>query len=204
MITLYGTPNSRSTRAAWALEEARADYEFIKIDLRNGEGRTPEYLSVNPGGKVPALVEDGFVLTESAAIVTYIGDRYPDSQLTPPTGTQERGLYGQWCFFAMTELEQPLWTMAKHQFALPEDWRVPAVIDTAKKEFAVALKIFETGLGEKPFILGDIFSGADILLALTLGWASKAGVLPLDCSARYYMERCLARPALAQARTREI
>jgi glutathione S-transferase len=99
MITLYGTPNSRSTRVAWALEEAKVDYEFIKIDLRNGEGRTPDYLSINPGGKVPALAEDGFVLTESAAIVTYIGDRYPESQLTPPAATQERGLYEQWCFF---------------------------------------------------------------------------------------------------------
>jgi glutathione S-transferase len=108
-------------------------------------------------------------------------------------------------FFSMTELEQPLWTMAKHQFALPEEWRVPSIIDTAQKEFLVALKIFELALGdETTYILGDTFSGADILLALTLGWANKAGVLPLDSSVRSYMERCIARPALARAREREI
>lgn len=203
MLTLYGCPNTRSTRAAWALEEVGAEYKYIKIDLFKGEGRSSAYLQINPAGKVPALAEDGFVLTESAAIVTYIGDRYPESGLTPNVGSQARGHYDQWCFFAMAELEQPLWTMAKHQFALPEVWRVPEVINTAREEFKIAAKILETGLGDKPFILGESFTGADILLALTLAWARKAEVLPDSAILSAYLDRCLARPALARARNRE-
>lgn len=203
MMTLYGCPNTRSTRAAWALEEAGAAYEYVKIDLYKGGGRSPEYLRVNPAGKVPALVEDGFVLTESAAIVTYVGDRFPESKLTPPAGSRERGHYDQWCYFAMAELDGALWTMAKHRFALPADWRVPAVIDTAAKEFGVAFKLLEAGLGGQPFILGENFTGADILIALCLSWAGKAEVLPESVAVHDYMERCLSRPALARARERE-
>ena len=203
MITLYGCPNTRSTRAAWALEEAGAAYDHVKVDLFKGEGHSPSFLRVNPGGKVPALADDGFVLTESAAIVTYVGDLFPNSGLTPPPGTRERALYTQWCFFAIGELEQPLWTMAKHRFVLPEDWRVPAVIDTARKEFAVALRVLQSGLGNKPFILGETFTAADILIATTLAWAKRVEQLP-ECEPwTAYQERTLARPALARAKDRE-
>ena len=203
MLTLYGCPKTRSVRAAWALEEAGAAYDYRKIDLGQGEGRQPPYLRVNPGGKVPALVEGEFVLTESAAICTYIGDKFPESRLTPAPGTQERGRYDQWCYFAMAELEQPLWTMAKHRFALPAEWRVPAVIDTAIKEFGVALALLKTGLGDKPFILGETFTCADILIAQTLQWAKVANVLPESSRLSAYLERMLSRPALARARVRE-
>ncbi len=203
MLTLYGCPNTRSIRAAWVLEEAGAEYAYEKIDLFRGEGRQPSFLRVNPGGKVPALADGEFVLTESAAICTYVGDRFPTSRLVPPAGTQARGRYDQWCYFVMSELEQPLWTMAKHRFVLPEAWRVPAVIDTAKKEFAVAVAILETGLGEGPFMFGETFTAADILVAHTLAWADKAQVPPESERLLAYKERALARPALARARQRE-
>jgi len=203
MITLYGYPNTRSTRAAWALEEADADYDYVKIDLLKGEGRSPQYLKINPSGKVPALRDGDLLLTESAAIVTYIGELYPETLLCPKPGTPERALYFQWCFFATTELEQPLWTIAKHTFALPESWRVPQVIETARKEFAMALLVLETGLADKPYILGENFTAADILLSLTLSWAKKAEVLLPSDGIAAYMERTLTRPALARARARE-
>lgn len=203
MIVLYGYPQSRSLRAVWALEEAQAEYEYRKVDLLKGEGRTPSYLGVNPGGKVPALAEDGFVLTESAAIVTYIGERFGHSRLTPQAGTRDRAHYDQWCFFVIGELEQPLWTMAKHRFALPKDWRMPAIIETAGKEFEKALKILESGLGDKPYILGEEFSGADILVSHTLAWGVKAGHPPAAQTLLSYLERTRARPALARAIERE-
>jgi glutathione S-transferase len=93
--------------------------------------------------------------------------------------------------------------MAKHRFALPQEWRVPAVIETAAKEFAAALKVLESGLGAKPFIVGESFSAADILLGHTLGWARKYE-MPMDSPAILaYLDRTLARPALARARLRE-
>ena len=203
MITLYGFSQSRSTRAAWALEEAGADYDYVAVDLKKGEGRQPAFLAVNPGGKVPALVDEGLTLTESAAIVTYIGDRCPESGLTPPPRTAERAEYDQWCSFVISELEQPLWTLGKHRFVLPEDWRVPAIEPTAKKEFAVAVGVFETGLGDRRYLLGDAFTAADIMAAYTLSWGRNWQVLPENSRLQAYLERTLSRPALERARRRE-
>jgi glutathione S-transferase len=203
MLTVFGFPNSRSARAVWALEEAGADYEYVKVDLFKGEGRRPPYIDLNPGGKVPALRDGDFVLTESGAICTYIGDKFPESGLAPPVNTQERTRYHQWCFFVIGELEQPLWTMAKHRFALPEKRRVPAVIDTAVWEFGVAAKILDAGLGDKEFIVGDHFTAADIMLAQTLAWA-RAFEVPLGHERlEAYADRMLSRPAVARARARE-
>ena len=203
MLTVYGCANTRSSRVLWALEEAGAEYEYVAIDLRAGAGWKPEYLALNPGGKVPTLVDGGLVLTESAAICTYIGDRFPASRLTPPVGSPERAHYDQWCYFALSELEQPLWTLAKHLFALPERRRVPAVLDTARWEFAVAVKILALGLGQREFIVCDHFTAADILMAHTLAWAS-AFKLPLEHDHLVtYTERLLARPAWARVQKRE-
>src|SRR6266581_1173168 len=203
MITLYGCPTTRSTRAAWALEEAGAEYAYVRLDLSKGDGRQPAYLAINPGGKVPTLVDGDLRLTESAAICTYIGDNFPAAGLTPHPGTAERGRHDQWCAFVIGELEQPLWTIAKHRFVLPPERRVPAVIDTAAWEFSVAAQVLEAGLGDKPYILGERFSTADILVAHTLGWARAHNMLPESPPLSAYIERTLARPALARARQRE-
>lgn len=203
MLTVYGCPNTRSTRVVWALEEAGADYEYVRIDLRAGAGWKPEYLALNSGGKVPTLVDGGFVLTESAAICTYIGDRFPESKLTPPVGTRERASYNQWCYFALSELEQPLWTLAKHQFALPKRRRVPEVLDTARWEFSVAAKVLADGLGPHDFIVDQAFGAADILIGHTLFWA-QAVQLPLEHdNLRAYAARLRERPALVKAKQRE-
>ncbi|MCC8998199.1 MAG: glutathione S-transferase family protein [Candidatus Contendobacter sp.] len=203
MLTIYGCSNTRSSRVLWALEEAGAEYEYIEVDLRTGAGRQPEYLALNAGGKVPTLMDGEFILTESAAICSYVGDRFLSARLTPPVGSQERAHYDQWCYFTLSELEQPLWTLAKHTFALPERLRVPAVLDTARWEFGVAAKVLAAGLGQREFIVGDGFTAADILIAHTLGWA-LAFKLPLEHeNLTAYAARLLARPARARAKARE-
>lgn len=202
-LTLYGCANSRSLRAAWALEEAGAEYDYTGVALRRGEGRKPSYLRVNPGGKVPALDVGGEVITESAAIVTWVGDRFPQSGLTPAAGTLERARHDQWCAFAISELEQPLWTIAKHRFALPAQRRLPAIEETAAWEFGVACRVLAHALKGRPYILGERFDGADILLAHTLAWARSARVPVAPESLMEYAQRCLARPAVARALRRE-
>ena len=203
MLQVYGCPNTRSTRVVWALEEAGAEYDYHKIDLLAGAGRRPDYLALNPGGKVPTLVDGELVLTESGAICTYIGDCFPGSGLTPPAGSPERTRYNQWCFFVISELEQPLWTIAKHRFALPEKRRVPAVIETAVWEFAVAAKVLVIGLGEREYLVGERFTAADLLAAHTLAWARANKLLPADSRVEAYADRLLARPAWERARARE-
>ena len=121
----------------------------------------------------------------------------------PAVGTQERATCNQWCYFAMAELEQPLWTMTKHRFALPRDHRVPAMLDTARWEFAGAVNILASGLAHRPFILGEQFSVADILIGHSLAWA-RAYELPLkDEHVQAYASRLWQRPALERARQRE-
>jgi glutathione S-transferase len=202
VMKVFGWPNTRSLRAVWALEEAGASYDYVPVNLMRGEGRRPAYLSLNPGGKVPALRDGDLVLTESAAICNYVADRHPASGLAPGCGTRERALYDKWCFFALTELEQPLWTIGKHRFAIPEKYRVPAVVDTAMWEFSVAAKALNSQFGG-PFALGDRFTAADILLGHTLAWA-EAWNIPLEHEPlRAYAKRLRERPALIRARLRE-
>ncbi|HSD61831.1 MAG TPA: glutathione S-transferase family protein [Burkholderiales bacterium] len=202
-MKVYGWPNTRSLRAVWALEEAGVTYDYVPINLMRGEGRHPAYLGMNPGGKVPTLVDGDLVITESAAICNYIGDKYPASGLTPRCGIGERAIYDKWCFFVLTELEQPLWTIGKHRFAIPEKYRIPAMVDTAIWEFSVAAKALDAQFGSGPFALGERFSAVDILLGHTLAWA-EIWSIPLDHERlRDYARRLRARPALSRARRRE-
>ncbi len=206
MIKIYGTPHTRSSRVLWALEEAGAEYEFIHIELGNGEGRQKPYLDLNPTGKVPTLVHDDLVLTESAAICTYVGDLFPDSKLTPSFKSPDRALYNQWCFFAMTELEQPLWSMAKHRFALPKEFRLREMLITANYEFEKILDIFSQRLGDREFLVADQFTCADLIVTSILNWAKRGGKrsIPLHHeNIEKYLERMLSREAFLRVRKRE-
>ncbi len=203
MINLYGYPQTRSRRITWMLEETGAEYEFKLVDFNKGESQSDWFLAINPAGKVPAMTDGDLLLTESAAIINYIGDKFPGSGLIPAAGTPERGLYDQWCYFAMTELEQPLWTQGKHRFALPKEHRVPEIMETASWEFQKALGLLEQGLGSNDYILGDKFSAADILLTHTLIWGINFKNEVKQENLLAYVERNRGRDALARAIERE-
>ena len=202
-MKVFGFPNTRSARVVWTLEEAGAPYEYVLVNLLKGEARQPQFLDLNPGGKVPAFSDGDLLLTESGAICTHIADKYPASKLAPTPGSDDRARFHQWCLFALTELEQPLWTLSKHQFALPEKVRVPAILDTARWEFARAAKVFAQGLASREFIVGDTFTVADILLANTLNWARVRKVEIEPPALNAYADRLLARPACQRAVQRE-
>ena len=201
-MRVYGCPGTRSVRALWALEEAGVEYAYVHVDLKSGEARRAPFLQINPGGKVPALVDGNLVLTESAAICMYVADKFPASQLLP-NDVAARASATQWCFFALTELEQPLWTLAKHTFALPEKYRVPAIMDTARWEFARAANVLATGLGEREFIVGERFTAADLLLTHTLNWARSRSIDLGHAMLNAYADRMQAREAFARAMQRE-
>jgi glutathione S-transferase len=202
-MKVYGFPNTRAARAVWTLEEAGAAYDYVHVDLLKGEARRAPFLGINPGGKLPALVDGDVVLTESAAICIYIADKFPEAQLAPTHASADRAKFHQWCFFAMSELEQPLWTLSKHTFALPEKYRVPAIMDTTRWEFARAASVLAAGLGEREYIVGDKFSVADILLANTLNWARSRSVPIEQASLNAYADRLFARTAWQRALERE-
>lgn len=175
MIKIYGNPKTRAFRPLWALEEAGLEYQSIPIDFLKGEHRSQEFLAKNPGGKVPVLVDGEFILFESAAMCTYIGEKSRMAHLVPEAGSKARYLYDQWMFFVMSEVDQALWTMSKHKFALPAQWRVPQIFATAKYEFSRACKCLDAALGDKMYIVGNQFTFADLMLAHTLKWAKLIG-----------------------------
>ena len=206
MIKIYGKSGTRSTRVLWALEEAGAQYEFIVIELGQGKIQQAPYLKLNPAGKVPTLVHDDLVLTESAAICNYIGDLFPSSNLIPASSTSDRALYNQHCYFAMTELEQPLWSMAKHRFALPKELRIREMLSTASYEFEKALDVFSVNLGNREFLVGDNFTCADLITASILKWATQSGKRALSLrheNIEHYLDEMLARDAFIRALNRE-
>src|SRR5882672_7099693 len=179
-MKLYGYRNGRTLRALWALEEVGAEYEYVEVDVIHGEGRKPSFLKINPGGKVPVLDDGGALITESAAICMHLAEKYPASRLLPPAGTTERTECYKWISFVLTELDALLWTIAKHRFGLPEDRRIPAVIDCAAWEFEAAVEILAIGLGDRHYLVGGSFTVADILTGHTLLWA-KSARLELAC-----------------------
>ncbi len=209
-ITLYGLGPSRSFRCLWALEEANLDYDFVSLDLASsdaGGAKSAEYIKLNPQGKVPTLVHesngDHFTLTESAAILNYI-DAIANTEFIP-TAARERARYDELSFFVLAELEQPLWTTGKHRFAIPEEHRVPSVLETAKWEFEKALKalgelcdVHAAPCSEGGYALEGGFSFADVLLAHTVNWADR---FKFQVPERLltYRDSMYARPAAMRA-----
>jgi glutathione S-transferase len=201
MMKLYGYRNGRTLRALWALEEVGAQYDYVEVDIIRDEGREPWFLKINPGGKVPVLDDGGTIVTESAAVCMHLAEKYSGSHLLPPPGTAERTECYKWISFILTELDAPLWTIAKHRFGLPKERRVPAVIDTATWEFEVAVKILAMGLGDRPYLVGGSFTLADILAGHTLLWA-KSARLELSDTLVSYLNALTTRHAFERARER--
>jgi glutathione S-transferase len=201
MIKLYGYPQTRSSRAAWALEETCAEYEYELINLRAGEHKQAAFLAINPFGKIPTLVDDGHPISESAAICTYIAEKFPAAKLIP-TDAKGRAEYFQWLFFVVLELEVHLWTAAKHDRFLPEDKRIPEIAITSYWEFEKAATVLSAHLKGRQYIANNQFSAADIICVSVLHWAHHVKV-NLDETLLNYMNKHSERPALARARKRE-
>jgi glutathione S-transferase len=170
-IVVYGMGRaSRATRVQWALEEVGLPYRVVATSPRD-----PEYLKVNPMGKVPAMTVDGRVLTESAACCLWVADQRREVGLAPAHGTWEQAQVERWSFFVLTELEQACWLKAKHKFALPEHLRVAEVVEAAKWEFARSAAVLQGALAGGHHLVGDRFTVADLLAVHTLMWGKHAG-----------------------------
>ena len=201
-MKLYGSKNSRSLRCTWALEEVAASYDYQHVWLMKGEGQSPAFKAINPAGKIPVLSDGDMTLTESVAIVMYVAEKIPDAALMP-TNTEQRAEAFRWIFFIVTEVEPHLWAIAQHRFALPEDKRVPAVEATCVWQLQRELRVLEKFLNTRPFISGDTFTAADILVTHCLTWALSAKLDGVGEASLAYIERMKQRPAFVRAVTRE-
>lgn len=192
-MKLFGMPGSRSQRALWGLKEVDADFEFISVNLLDGEHKRPDFLRINPAGKIPVLVDGDLVVPESAAIVLYLAEKYPEKGLMP-VDLSERAQVYRWVMFAVTELEQPLWRMTRHAFLYPPDKRLPADIELARDDFIAMAAILDKHLEGRRFIVGDTLTVADCVTVYLIDWANERGLIDTFPRLQAYLQALYARP----------
>ena len=199
MLKLYHSPQSRSTRPRWLLEEIGAPFELVKLDFSKQEHKTPQYMKIHPHGAVPALLDGDLVLIESAAICAYLADKFPAAHLAPAVGTPERGRYYQWMFYAMATLEPPILQVFMNTVRLPEAERSAQIAEQGRRSFADVAVVLSNALASKPFLLGEQFSAADVMIGSTLAWAQFMGLLEGHPTLIEYVQRLSSRPAFQRA-----
>lgn len=200
-LILWGIGTSRTIRPHWALHELGLSYEVRPILPRTGETQTAEFTVLNARQKVPVLQDGDLVLTESAAIVTYLSDAYgqPENRLLP-TGVRERARCLEWCFFVISELDATsLYVMRRHGDLRHIYGEAPLANEAASAYFQKQMRTVERALENGPaYILDDRFTAADILLSTCITWAVRYGV-PVADSVLAYNGRVTARAAHGRA-----
>ena len=201
MMKLYEFAPTRSIRVRWTLQELGVPFESVVVNGAKGENRQPWFLELNPAGKLPVLVDGDLVLNESVAIALYLADKYAEKGFLPKDARGRAEVY-RWCLFAATELEQPLWRIARHKVLYAEAERIPAEIPIAARDFRAMAAVLDGHLAGREFVAGDGVTVADFVLAYTLDWADTEDLLGSFANATAYMERMYARP-LAGLRIRQ-
>ena len=201
-LILWGGGTTRTMRPHWAMHELRLGYEHHLIGSRSGATEDAEFRErLNPKGKIPVLEDGDFVLTESAAIVTHLADCHGEaSGLTPPVGTRERARYNEWCFYVAMELDaHTLYIVRKHRDLAEIYGEAPIAVEEAFAGFDRQIMAAEAKLGDgRSYLLGEIFTGADILLTTCLDWQTFYD-RPLPPWLAAYRGRIRTRPAYQSA-----
>jgi glutathione S-transferase len=195
-MKLYEFPPTRSIRPRWMLQELEVPFESVWVDLPKGEHRSADFLKLNPAGKVPVLVDGDVVLNESVAIVLYLAAKYAEKGFLPGD-RKSRAEMDRWLLFTVTELEQPLWRIAKHTALLLPARRIPDDVALARQDFEDMAPVLEHHLEHHEFVAGDRVTAADFVVAYTLDWANENGLLGGFPASTAYMERMYRRPKAA-------
>jgi len=192
-IVFYTHPMSRGRIVRWMLEEIGAPYETKVIDY-GPPMKSADYRAINPMGKVPALRHGDAVVTESAAIIAYLADAFPDASLAPPAGSHLRAPYYRWLFFCAGPLEAAVINDTLH-FQVPEDKRGMVGYGTLEK----TLDAVEGALTGRDTLVGDRFTSADLYMAAHLGWYLQQGIINERPDFVRYAQLHNARPAAKRA-----
>lgn len=169
MIQIYGSPRSSAGRCFLMLEECGLSYEIKSLDMMAKEHKTEDFLKLNPNGKVPCLVDDGFVLWESAAIVQYLAEKHQPALLGE--GLKEKALVQQWSFWAMTEAQPPLVDLLIQKVFIPEEKRDQHLITRREHQLPNLFSVLERDLSSKKFLVGNKFSVADLMVGSVINVA---------------------------------
>jgi glutathione S-transferase len=196
-LVLYHAAPSRSSIVHWMLEEIGEPYDIHLLSLKREENRQPAYLGVNPMGKVPALKHGDAIITEAAAICLYLADAFPKAGLSVPIGDPRRGPFLKWLFFGPSVIEPAIMDRAyKRAEEAPRSALGYGDFDTAMD---VAAKAVEPG----PYLLGETFTAADVVIGSTLRWGTMFKLIPERPEFLAYTARLTERPALKRAEEKD-
>ena len=196
-LTLYHAAPSRSSIVLWMLEEVGEPYDIKLIKLSAGENLKPDYLAVNPLGKVPALRHGDTVITEVAAICAYLADEFPAKKLNVPVGTPRRGAYLKWLFFAPSVMEP-----AANDRVFPRK-EAPRASALGYRELDQVLEIVAKAVTPGPFLMGEQFTAADVVVGSLLRWGMMFKFVPEREEFTAYVGRLNARPAAQRAAAKD-
>jgi glutathione S-transferase len=193
-LTFYTNPMSRGRIVRWMLEELSQPYETVVLDYATTM-KGPEYLAINPMGKVPAIKHGDAVVTEAAAICAYLADAFPQANLAPPSGSKERGPYYRWLFYGAGPVEAMAGNHALG-VVVPDDKR--AMVGYGSRE--QVLDTLEKALQGREYLAGNRFSAADLYVGAQIGWGLQFGTMEKRPGFEAYVGRLISRPAAVRAR----
>ena len=190
MLTLYTNPMSRGRMARWMLEELGQPYETVVLDYATTM-KAPAYLAINPMGTVPAVVHDGHVVTEVAAICTYLADAFPEAGLMP----KDKAAFYRWMFFGAGPIEQAVTNTSLGWVSKPDQER-----RTGYGTLDHVMTTLTAHLAAHPFVCGETFSAADVFVGAQIGFGLSFGTMPGNDTLNAYWQRIATRPALPRAK----
>lgn len=195
-MKLFWHPKTRAARIVWLLEEAGVEYERVPIDIRDPQApRDRQFAKASPMGKVPALVDGDVLMADSAAIGIYVADRYPDTGLAPALDDPQRGAYLYWMLYSPGVMEPAL--MEKFAGLTPNRF------SAGWGDFETMAETLAKGLEPGPWILGERFTAADVLLGSSVHFMHTFNMLPDVAILEEYRQRCAARPAFQRSMAAE-
>src|SRR6185436_232783 len=196
-LTLFHATPSRASIVLWMLEEIGEPYTIQLLNLSKGENLKPDYLAINPMAKVPAIRHNGVVITEAAAICTYLADAFPKAGLNVPVGDPRRGVYLKWLFFGPSCIEP---AMMDRAFPRREEARRGAL---GYGDFDTVMDVMTKAVAKGPYLMGEQFTAADVVIGSTLRWGTMFKLLPERPEISAYTSRLAARPALQRAEAQD-
>ena len=192
-IVFFHAPHSRSSATRAMLEELGAPYDMVALNLAAGEQRTPDYLAINPMGKVPAIRDEGVLITEQPAILMHLADLYPERNLAPPPGDPLRGAWLRWMVFYGSCFEPAMMDFSRKREPVPP-------MQCGYGDYDSVMRVVAAQLERGPWLLGERFSAADVLWGGALNFGLMMKLVPDWSVFREYAARVQARPAIRRAR----
>jgi glutathione S-transferase len=197
MLRIYGIARTRAFRAIWMAKELNLDYQHVPVETGAAGARKPDYLAINPNGRLPAIDDDGFILWESLAITLYLAKKHAPRRLYPATPEGEAKAW-QWSLWAVQEVDRGVNIWSLHAVRLPPEERNSQLREEALKILAPPFRVLDGALADRDYLLGDAFTVADLNVAAVI---SRAIEMDLSATPRLagWLKACLDRPAAREA-----